>query len=230
MLEEFFRKYRGRFIPRDLRKNMTTGFLVLIPVLATIGVLTWGINVVDGLLDKMLAWLDPLHKSWLFRFPGRGLIIFVTLTYLTGLFARNILGRKLIAINDRVLTHIPFVRSIYSAFKQIIEAFFQTTGDSFEAVVMVQFPHPGIYSVGFITSSSMPKAIEKFGGSAADDFVCVFIPTTPIPTNGFFIQVRRGELVPLDMTVEEGLKYVVSVGVVQPVSTPAEPPPISENI
>ena len=205
-----------------VRKNFTAGVLVVIPLVLTVFVLRYGVTMVDGILDEMISFVAPAKTHPFFRFPGRGLITFVLITYLVGLVARNFFGQKLIDLSERFVQHIPFVRSIYSTFKQIIQAIFDTGSRSFESVVLVQFPHDEYYSVGFITAPSIDEVQEKT--HIEEDMVSVFVPTAPNITTGFFIQCRRSKTIPLNMPVDDGIKYVISSGMVHGRDKPVRQP------
>jgi len=130
----------------------------------------------------------------------------------TGIGITHFFGLRVVDLGERLLNRIPVVRSIYSSVKQLTETLFTNSGQSFNKVVLVQFPHPQAWAVGFLTGTAAAEARLRTGR----DLVNVFVPTTPNPTSGFFLMVPREQLVELDMSVDEGLKLMLSIGVVQP--------------
>ena len=189
-----------------LRKYFITGLLILLPVIVTIYVLSFSFNFVDGLLQ-------PFIKPIIGRtIPGLGLIVGLIIIFVTGLIATNVFGKKIIAYGESIVIKIPLVKQLYSATKQIIDAFSVQSQDAFQRVVLVEYPRKGIYAIGFVTGEGVEEVQELTKGEVAN----VFIPTTPNPTSGFLILFPKDQLIPLEMTIEEGLKMVISGGVVTP--------------
>ena len=168
-----------------------------------------------ALLDKIILVLPfDYRPESLFGFsiPGFGLIIAVGVLLLTGMLAANLLGRELVQIWENILSRIPIVRSIYNAVKQIASTLLTSKGKSFRKVVMTEYPRKGIWSIGFLSNEHV--ALES--GSLKDEMLAVFLPTTPNPTSGFILLFPKGDVIELDMTVEEGFKFIISIGVVVP--------------
>lgn len=197
---------KSKFMKR-LRNYLITGMIILLPLVVTLYVLWTGFNIVDGLLGGLIARF--LHRE----IPGVGALVTFFLTILVGAVATNILGKKLIVFGENILARIPVVRSIYSTVKQLIDAFAVQNRDAFKRVVVIEYPRIGLYSVGFVTGEGLGGEMV---GNVAEDLLTVFIPTAPNPTTGFFVLLPRAEVVPVDMTVEEGLKLVISGGVITP--------------
>ncbi|MGL4809096.1 MAG: DUF502 domain-containing protein [Giesbergeria sp.] len=194
-----------------LRKWLFTGLLVIVPGAITLSVLHW----IVGLLDQTLLILPQTwHPDRLlgFHLPGFGVLLTLVILLGVGATASNFVGRKLVQWGDRVVSRIPVVRSIYSSVKQVSDTLFSESGNAFRTAVLVQWPREGVWTVAFITGAP--------GGEVAaylrDDFVSVYVPTTPNPTSGFFVMLRRSECVELDMSVDAALRYIVSMGVVVP--------------
>ncbi len=194
-----------------LRKWIFTGLLVIVPGAITVSVLHW----IVGLLDQTLLILPQAwHPDRLlgFHIPGFGVLLTLVILLGVGAAASNFVGRKLVQWGDRVVSRIPVVRSIYSSVKQVSDTLFSESGNAFRTAVLVQWPREGVWTVAFITGAP--------GGEVAaylrDDFVSVYVPTTPNPTSGFFVMLRRSECVELDMSVDAALRYIVSMGVVVP--------------
>ena len=194
-----------------LKKYIIAGLLVWLPFAATVVI----VKLVIDLLDKTILLLPPeWHPVALlgFSIPGFGIILALSILLLTGMLAANLFGRRFVEIWERILNKIPLVRSIYSSTKQISNTIFDPSGKSFRKVVMLQYPRKGLWSIGFLTNDNVGDEM-----SAVDDrLVAVFIPTTPNPTSGFIIMTRNDEITELDMSVEEGFKFIISMGVIIP--------------
>ncbi|MAZ78376.1 MAG: hypothetical protein CMF47_00345 [Legionellales bacterium] len=194
-----------------LKKYIIAGLLVWLPFAATVVI----VKLLIDLLDKTILLLPPeWHPVALlgFSIPGFGIILALSILLLTGMLAANLFGRRFVEIWERILNKIPLVRSIYSSIKQISNTIFDPSGKSFRKVVMLQYPRKGVWSIGFLTNDNVGDEM-----SAVDDrLVAVFIPTTPNPTSGFIIMTRNDEITELDMSVEEGFKFIISMGVIIP--------------
>jgi uncharacterized membrane protein len=194
-----------------LRKWLMAGILVWAPLAITF----WVINAVVGFMDQTLLLLPPNYRpEHLFGFnvPGLGAILAVFLVLLTGALVANFLGRKLVALGESVLHRIPLVRSVYSAVKQVIETFVSQDSRSFRKVVLVEYPRKDCWSLAFLAGDPIGEVQEK----TAQHLTTVFVPTAPNPTSGFVIMVPAHEIIELDMTIEEGFRMVISLGVVVP--------------
>jgi uncharacterized membrane protein len=154
-----------------------------------------------------------------FRIPGLGFLLSGAVLLATGMVVTNLLGRNMVKLWEGLLARIPFVRAIYSASKQLTETLFSGSGKSFRKVVMVRYPHPGTWTLAFLTGDGMAEANRKTGR----DLVNIFVPTTPNPTSGFFLMVPREDMVELDMPVDVGIKLILSAGAVVPESKPELP-------
>ena len=197
-----------------LKKYIIAGLLVWLPFAATVVI----VKLLIDLLDKTILLLPPeWHPVALigFSIPGFGIILALSILLLTGMLAANLFGRRFVEIWERILNKIPLVRSIYSSIKQISNTIFDPSGKSFRKVVMLQYPKKGLWSIGFLTNDNVGDEM-----SAVDDrLVAVFIPTTPNPTSGFIIMTRNDEITELDISVEEGFKFIISIGVIIPDGT-----------
>lgn len=194
-----------------MRKYLIAGLLVWLPL----GVTVLMINFLINSFDQVLLLLPPDYRpdSLLgFHIPGLGLLMSVIVILGTGIVAANYFGERLVDLWERGLSQIPLVRSIYSAVKQVTEAFVGSE-QSFQKAYLVEYPRIGTWTIAFQTSNKMGEAQCKTGLAQA---VNVFVPTTPNPTSGFFLMVSEQDLIPLDMTVEQALKMVISGGVVVP--------------
>ncbi len=189
-----------------LRKYFFTGIIVLLPLIITVYVLLVIFNLVDGLLAELI------EKLVGFPLPGLGIVLTVLFILLVGLVATNVIGKRLIALFDLLFTRIPMVKIIYGAVKQIINAFAIQPRDAFRRVALVEYPRPGIYAIGFVTGEGTGEVQEKTVAKVSS----IFIPTTPNPTSGMLLLVPQAEITYLDMSVEEGLKWIISGGVVNP--------------
>ena len=185
-----------------IRRYLFTGLLVLLPVVVTAFVL-WRLFFA---LDRILG---GLVETYIGRpLPGVGLVALVALIMGIGAVASNILGSRAIRFSERLVTRVPLIGWIYATTKQLFSTILEERSESFRKVVLVSYPTKGTYSVAFLTSES-PESVE---GGLGKGFVTVFLPTTPNPTSGFLLIVPADEVIPLDMTVDEGLKLVISAG------------------
>ena len=194
-----------------LRKYLIAGLLVWLPLAATVFIL----KLVIDLLDKIILILPVGYRPeslFGFSIPGFGLFIAVCILLLTGMLAANLLGRELVILWEKTLNRIPVVRSIYNAVKQISFTLLSSKGRSFRKVVMAEYPRKGIWSIGFLSNDHVDMEVN----SLQDDMLAVFLPTTPNPTSGFILLFPRQDVIELDMSVEEGFKFIISIGVVVP--------------
>ena len=193
------------------RKYLIAGLLVWLPLAATAFI----IKLVINLLDKIILFLPLQYRPeslFGFSIPGFGLALAIGVLLLTGMLAANLLGRELVAIWEGILSRIPIVRNIYNAVKQIASTILTSKGKSFRKVVLAEYPRKGIWSVGFLTNEQVELQCEGL----RDEMVAVFLPTTPNPTSGFILLFPKEDLVELDMSVEDGFKFIISIGVVVP--------------
>ncbi len=199
----------GRF--RRLRANFLTGLVVAAPI----GITIWLAVQVVSFIDQSVAGFIPDRYNDAYNqygLPGTGVVIVVVLLTLIGFLTRNFLGRSLLAYGESWVNRMPIVRSVYGALKQIFDAVVQQS-NNFREVVLVEYPRRGIWAIGFVTSTTRGEVQNL----TEDDVVNVFLPTTPNPTSGFLLFVPRRDLVTLHMTIEEGIKLVISGGLVTPV-------------
>jgi uncharacterized membrane protein len=201
-----------------LRNSFFTGIVVATPVTVTL----WLVYTFISFGDRTVKPLIPrayLPEEWLgFAIPGFGLIVAVIVLTMLGALAANILGRTFLGFGERLVARVPFVREVYGTLKQLLESVFAQTQKSFQEVVLVQYPRQGLWALGFLTAPARGELAERLG----DDYVGVFIPSTPNPTSGFILWTPRAEVTVLDMTVEEGAKLIISAGIVTPEQLRAE--------
>lgn len=200
----------------NLRRYFITGLLVWIPV----GITFWVIDFLVGTLDQSVSLLPESWRteSWLgMHVPGMGVVVMLALVTLTGVVVANFIGQRLLGFWEGLLARIPVVRSIYYGVKQVSDSLLATDGQSFRQAVMLEFPQPGIWSIGFVTG----RPTGEVAGHLPGDTVGVFIPLTPNPTAGHFILVPARQVIELEMSVEEALKYIISMGMVPPRPAPA---------
>ncbi|HQR04994.1 MAG: DUF502 domain-containing protein [Proteobacteria bacterium] len=198
-----------------MKKYFVTGLLIWIPVAITVWVLTLIVRTMDQSLLLLPAHLRP-EELLGFYVPGLGVLLTLLVVVLTGLITTNIVGQRLVRFWESLLARIPVVKSIYYSVKQVSDTLFSGNGEAFRKVLLVRYPHPQAWSVAFQTSTPA----RDVSGRLDEEHVGVFIPTTPSPVNGFFFFVPKRDTVELDMTVDDALKYIVSMGVVAPVTAP----------
>ena len=194
-----------------MKKYFITGLLIWIPLVITI----WVLKVIFDAFDQSLLLLPDSFQTehWLgVHIPGLGAILTIVIIFVTGVFATNFFGARLIQLWHEILNRIPVVNSIYSSVKQISDTLFSSSGQAFRKALLVQWPHEGMWTIAFLTGTP--------GGDVANHVppgcVSVYVPTTPNPTGGYFVVVRKDQVVELDMSVDQALKYIISMGVVPP--------------
>lgn len=204
-----------------MKKYFITGLLVLVPLIITM----WVMSALIGAMDQSLLLLPESWRpkaQWGLDIPGVGAILTLLIIFVTGVIATNFFGQQLILLWEALLARVPVVKSIYASVKQVSDTLFSDSGNAFRQAVLVQFPREGTWTIAFITGTP--------GGDIANhligDYVSVYVPTTPNPTGGYFLMLARQDIVPLDMTVDAALKYIISMGVVSP---PAKLKPILET-
>jgi uncharacterized membrane protein len=192
---------------KRLRSVFVTGLLVTLPVLATVEILLWFIQTVDNNARYLLP------RAWLpFDFWGLGLVLALGLILVAGALTENHAGKWLVSLLDTALRHTPFVGGIYGGIQKFLETIFNPRNDQFKGTVLVEFPREGIYSIGFRTGMPDPRVARKT--SEGEALVNVFVPCTPNPTSGFYLMVPEQKLIPLDLSVQEAFKIVISMGLV----------------
>jgi uncharacterized membrane protein len=196
-------------VKNKLKKIFITGLAIIIPVGLTLYILIFLIDMMDNLL-KIIPFRYQPETLLGFRIPGLGVIVTVVLIFVCGLVAKSYLGYKIVSSGESLVDKIPFVRSIYQSIKQVSDSMFADRRSGFKKVVLVEFPRKGIYTVGFVTGKPGPEIQSKVGQTC----ISVFLPTTPNPTSGYLVIIPEDDLLQVDMTVEEALTYIISVGIV----------------
>lgn len=202
-----------------MKRYLIAGLLVWLPLAITIWVLHAVLGLLDGVFGAVLSASQAVLPigaraplEMLRQIPGLGVIVMLALLLLTGMFAANMFGQWWLEQGHRLLNQIPIVKSIYSSVKQVSDTLFSSSGNAFREAVLVQYPREGAWTIAFVTG--------KPGGEAAmhlhDGYLSVYVPTTPNPTSGFFLMVPRADVIELAMSVDEALKYIISMGVVAP--------------
>ncbi|MFO1299400.1 MAG: DUF502 domain-containing protein [Burkholderiaceae bacterium] len=194
-----------------MRKYFVTGLLIWVPLAITIWVLDLIVTTMDQTLRLLPSQWQP-HALLGRDVPGLGVVLTVLVVALTGLLARNFIGERLVVYWEALLGRIPIVRSIYSSVKQVSDTILSPNGQAFRRALLVQYPRPDVWTIAFQTGTPADEVRRRVGV----EMVSVYVPTTPNPTSGFFLMVPRAETIDLNMSVDEALKYVVSMGVVAP--------------
>lgn len=200
-----------------MKRYLIAGLLVWVPL----GVTVMVIKLLVGMMDQTLLLLPEHYRPDVvlgFHVPGLGVVLSIIVVLSTGIIVANLFGRKLVSLWESLLARIPLVRSIYAGVKQIMETVFHPSGETFRKVLLVEYPRKGIWTLGFMSGTTRGEAQAKTGV----EVINVFVPTTPNPTSGFFIMVPRDEVVELDMNVDDGLKMIISAGVVVPPWSPEQ--------
>ena len=205
---------RGRFwahLKIQTRRHFLTGLLVIVPLGLTFFVVSWIVGFMDSLLEILPHRFHP--ETYLpFPIPGLGVIFTLAIIQFVGLLSANLLGRKVVKTYEVVLDRIPVVRGIYIAVKQLLEQILSSDSDRFRRAVLVEYPRRGIYSIGFVTGTAS-EVIQK---KVQEKMLNIFIPTTPNPTSGYYLLIPEEDTVPLEITVEQAFKLIVSAGMVGP--------------
>lgn len=198
---------RGQLIKR----YFITGLLIWVPLVIT----GWVLSTIVSALDQSLRLLpESIHPQNLFGFaiPGAGAVLTLLIILITGLLAANFIGQKLVGWWDKLLARIPVVNSVYKAVKQVSDTLFSPNGNAFRKAVLVRYPHQESWTIAFLTGQPGGDIVNHLDV----DFVSVYVPTTPNPTSGFFLMMPSRDVIELEMTVDEALKYIISMGVVAP--------------
>ena len=202
-----------------MKKYLLAGLLVWLPLAVTI----WVLQAVLGILDGVFVWFlngsqavlpEGAHSfiELLRKVPGLGVIVMLIGLLLTGIFATNVVGQWSLRQGHRMLNRIPIVKSIYSSVQQVSDTLFSSSGNAFREAVLVEYPREGTWTIAFVTGKPGGEAARHLPG----DFLSIYVPTTPNPTSGFFLMLPRADIIPLAMSVDDALKYVISMGVVAP--------------
>lgn len=202
-----------------MKKYLLAGLLVWLPLAITIWVLAWLLGALDGVFETLVtatqAVLPDAARAGLEKLrhiPGFGVVVMLVAMLLTGVFAANIFGQWWLRQWDLILGKIPIVKSIYNSVKQVSDTLFSSNGNAFREAVLVQYPRQGSWTIAFVTGKPGGEVAQHLPG----EHVSVYVPTTPNPTSGFFLIMPRADVLPLKMSVDEALKYVISMGVVVP--------------
>jgi uncharacterized membrane protein len=214
-----------------LKKYLIAGLLTWLPLAITVWVLLWVQGSMDGMFAGLLSFSQAVLPEaarntieLLRRIPGLGVVVMGVLLILTGMFVTNIFGQWWVRQWDRAMSRIPIVKSIYNSVKQVSDTLFSSNGNAFREAVLVRWPHADSWTIAFVTGKPGGEVVQHLPG----DHVAIYVPTTPNPTGGYFVMMARENVVPLQMSVDEALKYIISMGVVEPpppAPRPTLPPP-----
>jgi uncharacterized membrane protein len=194
-----------------MRKYFVTGLLILVPIAITL----WVLNLVIGTMDQSLLLLPEKWRPGAligFHVPGAGAVLTLLFILVVGLLTHNYFGKKVVYWWELLLKRIPVVNSIYSSVKQVSDTLLSSSGNAFRKAVLVQYPREGSWTIAFVTGAPGGDVKNHLVG----DYISVYVPTTPNPTSGFFLMMPKADTIELDMSVDEALKYIVSMGVVAP--------------
>ena len=203
----------------SVRKYLLAGLIVWMPLAITIWVLLWLLGLMDGVFFWLLSISQKVLPAGLDRgieqlrhVPGLGVVVMALILLVTGVFVTNIFGQWWLRQWDKLLGRIPLVKSIYSSVKQVSDTLFSSNGNAFREAVLVQYPHANSWTIAFVTGKPATEVAAHLPG----EHVSLYVPTTPNPTSGFFLMMPRSAVHALHMSVDEALKYIISMGVVAP--------------
>ena len=198
------------------KRYFLTGLLIWVPLVITFWVLSLIIDTLDQSLRLLPSAVHPKNMLG-FALPGVGALLTLAMIFLTGLLATNSIGQKLVDWWDKLLSRIPVVNSLYKAIKQVSDTLLAPNGNAFRKALLIEYPRRDAWTIAFLTGGPPGGDI---GNHLRGEFVSVYVPTTPNPTSGFFLMLPRADVVELDMSVDEALKYIISMGVVAPPPRP----------
>ena len=193
------------------KRYLIAGLLIWVPVMITI----WVLSLLVGIMDQTLLLLPPEWRteSWLgMHIPGLGVVLTLVVVFATGALAANMIGQRMVRFWESMLQRIPVVNSLYTGVKQISDTLFKPGGQAFRKALLVEWPSPGTWTIAFLTGQPGGDVVNHLRG----DYVSIYVPTTPNPTGGYFVMVQRSKVIELDMSVDEALKYIISMGVATP--------------
>ena len=194
-----------------MKKILITGLLIWVPLAITI----WVLELIVSTMDQSLLLLPPQYQPQAllgYQVPGIGALLTVLVVFVTGALASNILGQRLVRFWEGILGRIPVVKTIYNSVKQVSDTLFTPGGQAFSKALLVEYPRKDSWTIAFLTGRPGGDVARHLQG----EYVSVYVPTTPNPTSGFFLMMRKSDVIELDMSVDEALKYVISMGVVSP--------------
>ncbi len=196
-----------------LRRYLVTGLVLWVPL----GITIWVVALIVSTLDQTLLLIPSSYRPETllgFAIPGLGVVLTLVVLLVTGIFARNFFGQQFLKAWDSLLRRIPVVKSVYGGVKQVSDTLFSDTGQAFRKALLIEFPYPGSFTIAFMTGTPSGELLDRLPG----EHVSVYVPTTPNPTSGYFLLLPKSRTQELDMSVDDALKYIVSMGVVGPAS------------
>ena len=200
-----------KWFKAQIRGYFLAGLLVIVPLGVTVVVITAILRLIDGLLIIIPPKFHP-HTYLPFNIPGLGLVLAIVLIMITGILVKNYIGRRVVDFGEYILSGIPLVRPVYAAVKQVIQAMFGDTPYAFKRAILVEYPRKGVWAIAFVTGKTYKEIVEK----TKKKMINVFLPTTPNPTSGFYLVIPEEDTIPLDISVEDAFKLLISGGVVEP--------------
>ncbi len=193
------------------KRWLFTGLILLVPIVVTIYLFAAVVNMMDGLIRLVPAPYQPDHLLG-FHIPGLGVALTFIIVLLTGMVGASVIGKWFVHLGETIVNRIPLVRTVYGALKHVLETVLQDNKDTFRRVVLIEYPRPGLFVLAFVSGVDKGEIQHR----AERHLLTVFVPTTPNPTSGFLVYVPEEDVIPLDMSVEDGMKYVISAGVICP--------------
>lgn len=201
-----------------IRTYFLTGLVIAAPLAITTYIVWWTVQWIDGWVRPFIPARYNPEQYLPFAVPGFGVLVAIIAITLLGFFTANLLGRSLLAYGEGLLGRMPLVRTIYGGLKQMFETMLSGKTANFNQVVLIEYPSKGLWSIAFVSSPAKGEVMEKLseGRDSSDELMNVYVPTTPNPTSGYLLFIRRSQMIQLDMSIEEAAKMVISAGLVTP--------------
>ncbi|MGV3278437.1 DUF502 domain-containing protein [Rickettsiales bacterium LUAb2] len=217
MKEKPSNKSKPKSLIFKIRNYFFAGIAISGPLILTILIIVWLVNLVDSLFTAVISLLPVEYVPKQLYIPGIGVIIVFIFLIIIGIIGTNFLGKYLMSFGGKLINKLPFIKFVYSTIKQIFDTLFSSKAEAFRLAVLFEYPLPGVWSIGFVTSTAEGQFRDNFKkNEKTDEIISIFIPTTPNPTSGFLVFVPKSKVIELNMTSNEAMKLIISGGMIVP--------------